>query len=589
MDLRWRTPFGILAAGFVALTGVVSASSGAPLQFLVLDAVGAIAFLAAGLVAWGRRPEVLTGPVLVACAVLWSIGSYAPTGRPVVAHLGYTFERWYDVALALLILALPARWPDRTGRILVGALAALFGVRSAGRLLVMDPPRLYPDCIGCPPNPFAILPDRVLFEGIETWAGAGIAAVTLIVAGVAVRRLVGAAPAARRVLWPIMAAGTVAMVAAAWHAVETASAAAGIRVGPDLAEPWAEVVAWSIFSARVLVPLGFLAGTQRSRTHAGPIVPLATEVSRMPSPTRLEAALRSALGDPSVRLLRPDTSGDAWLDADGNTAELPRQDGRRAVTRLEREGRPLVAIVHDPALLEDPVLIGAVTAVLRLGVENERLEAEVRAQLDAVRASRARLVGAAEDERRRLQRDLHDGAQQRLVAVTLALQRARAAVDGGAGQTALRDELDATAAELHAAIAELRELARGIHPAILEDEGLPAAVASLVRRAGIPIELQVAIDGRLPPSVETTAYYAVAEALTNVARSAQARSTSVSLVARDHVLEIVVADDGVGGADASRGSGLRGLADRIGALGGRLEVRSPSGSGTTIHAEIPFG
>jgi signal transduction histidine kinase len=247
----------------------------------------------------------------------------------------------------------------------------------------------------------------------------------------------------------------------------------------------------------------------------------------------------------------------------------------------------LVAIVHHPALREDPSLIGAVTAVLRLGVENERLEAEVRAQLDAVRASRARLVGAAEEERRRLQRDLHDGAQQRLVAVTLALQRARAAADDQATPPALRDELDATATELQGAIAELRELARGIHPAILEDEGLPAAIASLARRAGIPVDLEIAVDGRLPPTVETTAYFAVSEALTNVVRYADATSARISIKARGDVLEVVIEDDGVGGADPSRGTGLRGLGDRIGALDGRLDIRSPLGAGTRIQAEIP--
>ncbi len=569
------------------LTGVVGAANGAPAQFLAVDTAGALVFLGAGVIAWGRRPDVLTGPILVACAVLWSAGSYAPTGLPVISHLGYTFERWYDVALALLVLALPARWPDHRGRVLVGVLATLFALRSAARLLLMDPPLLYPECVGCPANPFAIAPDRIGYETIELWAGIGITAAALAVAVIAAARLASAAPAARRVLWPIMTAGVVAMLAAAWHAAETALFVVGIGIGPVLAEPWSEIAAWAVFSARVLVPVGFLIGSLRARISAGPIVPLAAEVGRMPSPARLESALRSALGDSSVRLLRPAPSDDLWLDVGGHSTTLPVEDERRAVTRVERDGQPLVAIVHDPALREDPMLIGAVTAVLRLGVENERLEAEVRAQLDAVRASRARLVGAAEDERRRLQRDLHDGAQQRLVAVTLALQRARAAADGGAAPTALRAELDATAAELHAAIAELRELARGIHPAILEDEGLPAAVASLARRSGIPVELEIAIGGRLPASVETTAYFTVAEALTNVARYAGARSTRVSLVAHEELLEIEIADDGVGGADPSRGTGLRGLGDRIGALGGRLEIRSPLAGGTRIRAEIP--
>ena len=301
----------------------------------------------------------------------------------------------------------------------------------------------------------------------------------------------------------------------------------------------------------------------------------------------IETALQAALGDPTVRLLRHDATDHSWLDADGNRVPLPMEGTARAVTRLESGGDPTAAIVHDPVLREDPSLIGAVTAVLRLGVQNERLEAEVRAQLDAVRASRVRLVGAAEEQRRRLERDLHDGAQQRLVGVSLALQRARAAADEPTIPAALREELDRTATELHGAITELRELARGIHPAILEDEGLPAAVASLARRAGIPVELEIAVDGRLPRSVETTAYFAIAETLTNVARYARAGSARVSVVARDDRLHIVVEDDGIGGADPTRGTGLRGVADRVGALDGRFDVRSPTGGGTRISAEIP--
>jgi signal transduction histidine kinase len=587
MHERWPTISSVLALAFVALTAAVGASVGAPPDFLILDTAGAVTFIAAGYLAWRRRPEVLTGPVLIACAVLWSVGSYAPTGLPVWSHLAFSFERWYDPLLALLVLALPARWPDRRGRVIVVTLAGLFAVRSLGRLLIFDPPALYADCAECPPNPFAIAPDRVAYEMIDGLASAGISALCLVVAAIAVHRLIVAAPAARRVLWPILAAGTVAMVAAAWDAAGTAFWVLFSAVPLELAEPWAAVVAWGRFAARVLVPIGFLVGTLRMRISAGPIVPLAAEVGRMPSPARMESALQAALGDPTVRLLRPVSGQDAWTDVDGNRVPFPAEDGRRAVTRLERDGEPLVAIVHHPALREDPSLIGAVTAVLRLGVENERLEAEVRAQLDAVRASRARLVGAAEEERRRLQRDLHDGAQQRLVAVTLALQRARAAADDQATPPALRDELDATATELQGAIAELRELARGIHPAILEDEGLPAAIASLARRAGIPVDLEIAVDGRLPPTVETTAYFAVSEALTNVVRYADATSARISIKARGDVLEVVIEDDGVGGADPSRGTGLRGLGDRIGALDGRLDIRSPLGAGTRIQAEIP--
>lgn len=586
MDRRQIAAIGLVFA-FVVVTTLVTMASGAPPQFLVLDTLGALTFLGSGAIAWQRRPEVLTGPILVASAAMWSIGSYAPAGRPILAHLGYTFGGWYDVALGILILALPARWPDRIGQGVAMALGAAFAIRSLGRLLLMDPPRLYAECADCPPNPFAVFPSRAAFETIEITTSLVIGLVCVVVALIGGRRLIRGSRPTRRVLAPVLAAGSVAMFAAAFGGFDTAAFI--LTSGPlvEVPEPWQEVVAWSGYAARVLIPLGFLAGTLRTRLGSGPIVPLAAAVGALPSPTRMELALQAALGDPTVRLLRHDPTRDEWIDADGTQVGLPLETRERAVTLLDLGGRTIAAMVHDPVLREDPTLIGAVTAVIRLGVQNERLEAEVRAQLDAVRASRARLVGAAEEERRRLERDLHDGAQQRLVGVSLALQRARAVADHPAIPAALREQLEETALELGGAITELRELARGIHPAILEDEGLPAAVASLARRAGVPVELEIAVDGRLPRSVETTAYFAIAEALTNVARYAHANSVRVSVASRGNVLHLEITDDGIGGADPSMGSGLRGLADRIGALDGRFTLRSNQGHGTHISADIP--
>ena len=194
---------------------------------------------------------------------------------------------------------------------------------------------------------------------------------------------------------------------------------------------------------------------------------------------------------------------------------------------------------------------------------------------------------AAEDERRRLERDLHDGAQQRL-------DRRDARAPAGAGDRrrdavpeALREQLDTAASETTEAINELRELARGIHPAILEDEGLGAAVAALARRAGIPVDVRLDLDGRLPRLVESTAYFTIAEALTNTQRHARASHATVRVAHAGDALELEVSDDGQGGADAERGSGLSGLADRVMAVGGRLEVDSEAGGGTRIRATIP--
>ncbi|HEX7346310.1 MAG TPA: histidine kinase, partial [Candidatus Limnocylindrales bacterium] len=201
--------------------------------------------------------------------------------------------------------------------------------------------------------------------------------------------------------------------------------------------------------------------------------------------------------------------------------------------------------------------------------------------------SRARLVVAAEDERRRIERDLHDGAQQRLVAVTLALQQARQAATDGVELPELEARLSAAADELKGAITDLRELARGIHPALLEDEGLPAAVTALARRASVPVATRFELDRRLPRHIEATAYFLVAEALTNATRHASATRVDVTIRDSGDRLEVTVADDGAGGADPSRGSGLAGLVDRLASVDGRLTIDSPARGGTRIRAEIP--
>ena len=583
---RGLLPAIVGALAFTALTLAVEIASGAPLDFVVLDVAIGLTYIVSGAIAWTRRPEVLTGPLLVACGVCNFIGSYGPTGQPVVTYLGFAFEQYYDIALAVLVLALPGRWPSGIGRALSVALLAAFLVRSASRLFLQDPSMF--GCTDCAPNPFVITTDPSAFIALETASNVAITLITLAVAIECVRRLVLSRPLVRHVMWPILGAGVVAMAVAAYSAAEYAfSTATG---GPLLAldDPWSAVLEWSMYAARLLVPIGLLVGSLRLRRAGGPLVPLAVGLERVPSPARLQAALAAALGDPDVRLLRPSLDGAGWTAADGRPAAAPVEDTDHAVTLLEHEGRPLAAIVHDPVLREDPTLVRSVLAVLRLAVENERLDGALQTQLEEVRASRARLVVAAEDERRRIERDLHDGAQQRLVAVTIALQQARQAAREGAASPELEQRLAVANEELKGAITDLRELARGIHPALLEDDGLPAAVAALGRRASLPVEATVELDRRLPRHVEATAYFLVAEALTNAARHADASKVDVSIRDRGSQLLVTIADDGRGGADPSHGSGLSGLADRVESVDGRLAIESPPGGGTTIRAEIPL-
>ena len=225
-------------------------------------------------------------------------------------------------------------------------------------------------------------------------------------------------------------------------------------------------------------------------------------------------------------------------------------------------------------------------SAVRLSVENDRLQAEVEAQLGEVRESRARIVEAGDAERKRVERDLHDGAQQRLVSLTLALRLARLKL-GDDADPEVRRSLDDASEEARSALSELRELARGIHPQILTEAGLGSAIESLADRSSVDVAVDLGTDQRFSPTVEATAYFVVSEALANVAKYAGATRALVRTDWHDDELTIEIADDGVGGAEPGAGGGLRGLADRLSAVDGRLEIFSPKGGGTRLLATIP--
>jgi len=254
---------------------------------------------------------------------------------------------------------------------------------------------------------------------------------------------------------------------------------------------------------------------------------------------------------------------------------------------LEHEGWRIAALVYDASLLEDPELVRAAGAAARMALENARLQAELRAQLAEVRASRARIVEAGDAERRRLERDLHDGAQQRLLGIRLALRLARGEL--GQNVSAAEELLGEAEAEIEQTLVELRALARGIHPAVLTEEGLRPAVETLARRASLPVHVEALPGSRLPPAVEAAAYFVASEALANVAKHASATGVTIAIRRENDSLVIHIADDGVGGADPVSGTGLVGLRDRVEALNGSLRVESPPGHGTRLHAEIPCG
>jgi signal transduction histidine kinase len=320
--------------------------------------------------------------------------------------------------------------------------------------------------------------------------------------------------------------------------------------------------------------------------QSGAVGELMARLGETPQRGELRDALARALGDPTVELVYWLPEDQRFVDARGHIVGLPPPSSGRAVTKVERDGECVAAIVYDAILHdEQPGYVDAVGAAASLALENERLDAELRSKVEELRASRQRMLSIGLEERRRLERDLHDGAQQRLVSMALNMRLARARLhDDPHGAEQL---LDGAGDELEAALGELRELARGIHPAVLSDRGLDTALETLARRAPVPVELQQVPDERLPEAVELAAYYVVAEALTNVAKYAAATHATVDVRRLNGKLVVRVADDGVGGADPEVGTGLRGLADRLAVIEGRLEIDSEPGKGTTITAKIP--
>jgi signal transduction histidine kinase len=329
--------------------------------------------------------------------------------------------------------------------------------------------------------------------------------------------------------------------------------------------------------------VGLLAGLLSSSWERGAVTDLVVELGESRSGT-LRDELARALGDPTLQVGYWLPNAGAFVDSEGRPFALPDSGSERSVTMIEGEVRPIAALVHDPAVLDDPGLREAVSSAAQLAAANARLQAEVRARVAELRASRRRIVEAGDEERRRLERRLREGAEERLELLAEHLRRARLS----AGSDAARERLDRTEAQLERTLEELRRLAHGLHPRVLAETGLAGALASLAEQAPIPVEV-AAPDAKLPPEVEAVAYFLCSEALANVAKHASASRVSLSVTTGDGRVRIEVEDDGLGGADPARGTGLRGLVDRVEALGGTFNLESPAGAGTRLAAEIPLG
>lgn len=556
----------LIVLGLVEVVLLRAAGSASPSGAVGYVLVGWI-YLAAGALAWWRRPSNRVGPIVTFGAFLWILAGMINLQVPALVAIGAIVQTTPIALVVHLLLAYPSgRLPGNAAR--ATAAAGWFVC------LVLQAP-LYLFTIE--PAPFDVLavaarPDLAqLGAMVQTLIGVAVVVITAILL---VRRLRRADRAQRRVLVPLYLYGIVAVLF--------------IPVSVNVLQPLLglDAVAVGLLQLAVLagVPVAFVGAILRGGfARTGEVEELASWLGAAAGGRpELTAALARTLGDPSLELVFWVPQRSAYVDAAGRPAELPTTDSRRAVAEIELADRRVGAIVYDATLIAEPELVRTAGRVMAIAVDRERLTAELRAGENALRRSRARIVEAGDRERRRIARDLHDGLQVRLVL--LALEAQQAAENGhGAAATALRVGIDGAAGEL-------RRLVHAVMPAALVERGLSAATEDLVDRLPVPTRLDLGVvDGALPPAVESTAYFVVAEGLANALKHAQATSLAVALDHADGRLRVEVRDDGVGGADPATGSGLRGLADRVDTLGGRLDVHSPPGQGTRLVAELPCG
>ena len=534
------------------------------------------AFVAAGLVAWRQRPANGMGPLMTAVGFALLVRQFRYSHDAAVFTLFFLIGDLGYVVVGHATLAYPSGRVGSAverGLLRVGYAAALafplaiLLVHGAGdRLRSFD----------SSPRRSLLLVSHHAQLGLDLQKAfavvlyGGLATALVVFIG---RRLTLASVRSRRLLAPLLLAGVAIALRAVLECIFT-------FVNRPKALAYDDLFWWQI-AAFIGLPLAFLAGVLRARLARATVGDLVVELEGTP-PAGIRDALARALRDPTLEVAFWLPEQRAYVDAAGRPFELPGDPSSRAVTRLDDGGKPLAALVHDRSLLDEERLVLAAGAAARMALVNARLKAELIAQLRAVEESRGRIAAAADDERRRIERDLHDGAQQRLVALAVQLRTAQRRF-GTAADPEVDAILNASVDELQAAVVDLRRLAHGINP--VAEEGLAAALESLAARTPLHVLLDVA-GAELTPPVETAAYFVVCEALANTVKHAHATNATVRVRQDGGFLTVEVADDGVGGADAD-GSGLRGLADRVEALGGRLRIESNAGGGTRVVGEIP--
>lgn len=496
-----------------------------PTAAQIADTVVGAGLIGASAVAWWRRPSSRVGLLLGITAAAWFAGSLIDSA--LYLHRG---------PLVHLHLAYPTGrlhgWPSRV----TVAVAYVTAV-------------VYP----------------LARNDWVTIAVAGLVAATA--AGVFIPTL----GPTRRALLPALGA------ALAFAGVLAFSAFARLA-GWDISEG----VLWAYFAVIASVAVVLVVDLLRGRWAEAVVAGLVVDLSERAGTRGLRGALARAIGDRTLLIGYWNPAEQHYGDNNGHTVDIDGLPPGRSVTPILDDGEPLAVLVHDDAVLVDRDHIGAVAAAARLAVSNMRLQAEAEARIEELAASRRRILAAADTQRVQLARELREGTQTRLTGVAGLLEQSVKLAP-----RSLVDEIGQLEDELRLAASELDELAKGIHPKTLVDGGLPAALPALGARAGLPVRVEVEV-GRLPGPVEAALYFVCSEAVTNAAKYSQAAALSIMVNRRAHQVVACISDDGVGGADPQRGSGLRGLADRVETFGGSLEIGSPLGAGTRIQAAIPL-
>ena len=568
----WALAGTAVAAATVSVVLVVNSDHVSdPGVSAALNAWVTLSYALAGLIAWWRRPDSRFGPLMVAAGFAVFLSSLSSANTAVLFTVGIACDLLPAVVFLHVVLAFPSgRLQTRFERMLVAVgYASAFGVQLVGLALGGFGPDNALAVVSEPDAAYTLL--RVQLVAVSACCLAGIAVLVM-------RRRRAGRPL-RRPLALLIDSFALGLVTVSCLFL---SAAFGLVSG-QLAF---ELLRHATYVVWALAPLAFLAGLLQARFARSSVAGLLVELRGNPAPAALRDAFARALGDPSLTLVYWLPEFESWAEVDGRPVALAELDGGRTTTVIDGSEGHVAALVHDPALDDEPELLEAVAAAAAMALENARLQVELRARLDELKGSRARIVEAGDAERRRLERNLHDGAQQRMVAIALHLRLIRGRIRDDPDEA---EKLVATASdELAASLSELRELARGIHPAVLE-QGLAPALDSLAARSTVPATVSYETTGRLPERVEFAAYFVASEALANVAKYADASTVTLRVWRDGSLAAIEITDDGVGGADDSLGSGLRGLADRVEALDGRLRVSSPLGAGTVVTAELPCG